>query len=271
MRIFLILIVLLLASPAFAVINHLHQLPCLPGDHIEFGTNTVICVPKDSGPQGPEGPEGPQGPQGITGAPGADGTQGAQGPQGPPGSDAPKFRLMDANGQKIGNLATMDAIRTDFGNGTGRDSFWFMYSFNSIQGQKNFMFQTSYGIIGGAGQVGIRLSFDSTDIYFPASDCSGPGYIKSSRFNAEARGHHGLLDRDIIGQDTGVDYPNAIWSFNLWSPKNDVVIPGIAPLAIMQSGNCNPYSGGAVDGVEMEIILNDFQSIHPMPYVVGFN
>lgn len=56
-----------------------------------------------SGPPGPEGPEGPAGPTGATGP------TGPQGPTGPAGPGS--LRVVDANGQKVGEVVGVDVLR----------------------------------------------------------------------------------------------------------------------------------------------------------------
>ncbi|MEK7575559.1 MAG: collagen-like protein [Patescibacteria group bacterium] len=56
------------------------------------------------------GPVGPQGPQGIQGLQGEIGPIGSQGPQGESGSSGTSFYLIDANGQNLGKLLSIDNL-----------------------------------------------------------------------------------------------------------------------------------------------------------------
>jgi hypothetical protein len=133
----------------------------------ETRINWAIAGPQGpAGPQGAVGPHGPVGPQGPQGAPGLNGIDGPMGPQGPEGADGP-MGPQGAQGPA----------------GAAAPSYAVVDSSDPPQ-KIGVMVGTTVLIHTGIRWARLPLTeagfFQNGFVFYPTSDCSGPGNLASN-------------------------------------------------------------------------------------------
>ena len=145
---------------------------------MSFSTSTLVGP---AGPQGPVGPQGPAGPAGLQGPQGARGPRGAAGPQGPAGTPAFQARLVDADGDTIGPIVTLEQVSIVAAEIAG----------------ETYILNVGGAMSGPTQPHGFRPS----PLYYTTTDCSGPVYTHAFSSN--------LLRRAAITDTNKVLYVTA--------------------------------------------------------------
>jgi len=118
----------------------------------------------------------------------------------------------------------------------------------------------------GAGDT-VTPQVTSGEFYFFENDCSGIAHLAKSHMYPNSAKTFRLIDYDIRLQHLKDFNGGPTTGLKLWSAVNEnVVIIGLTPLAIMQGGNCNPYNGGTIDLIEMEVVVEDLFAEFPKPW-----